>query len=368
MDNIAEAANERRGLPAFFSDICAAICSQISKINIKKTAVVSCPLGAVIVAGAVMFNLKHVKVITADKTVNLTTFKTNAADILKDNGITTSKYDKVMFSGFKDNNATIKILPAFKVSVIADNKVKTAMAADGTVADILKKTGVSLGSEDIISMPLSAKVKSGDVITIKRVTYETKVNLVPIAFNTETTPSVLYKKGVRKVLEEGREGQNAVTTKVKLIDGVATGETKIQETVSVNPVSRKVLVGTASATPVSTLVPPSSLELDDRGVPKNYLQCIKGKATAYHVRHGSLTSTGRTVRAGYVAVDPRLIPYGSKLYIMSTDGSFVYGYSIAADTGDFVHNGSGILTDLYFPSDAACSAFGVRSVAVYILK
>ena len=70
---------------------------------------------------------------------------------------------------------------------------------------------------------------------------------------------------------------------------------------------------------------------------------------------------------GRVAVNPKQIPYGTKMYIVSSDGKYVYGYSVAADTGGFTWNGSGTLIDLYMYSYADCVNFGRRTVEVYIL-
>lgn len=364
MDNIAGETKNRRGLSAVFS----AVGEVLPKVSLKKTAIALCPFGAVLATGAVLLNMKHVKIITPDKTANLTTFKTNITDILKDDGINTSKNDEIIFSGFKNNNATIRVIPAFKVSVAADGKITTVMTAGGNVGDVLAKTGIKLGKEDMVNVSVNAKVKSGEVITVKRVTYETKVHTEPLAYKTETLKSVVYEKGVSKIVEEGSEGQKSVVTKVKLVDGKAIGETKVSEKIKKEPVCRKIVVGTASSSPSSKLVPPKSLKLDSNGVPTNYSQCIKGKATAYYSAMGTRTSTGRHVKVGYVAVDPKLIPYGSKLYIMSTDGSYVYGYAIAADTGEFVHNGSGVLTDLYLSSQKECRNFGVKRVAIYVLN
>ena len=55
---------------------------------------------------------------------------------------------------------------------------------------------------------------------------------------------------------------------------------------------------------------------------------------------------GRYLSEGYVAVDPDIIPYGSKLYIMTKDGSWDYGYAIAADTGGAMLSGR-VLVDQY---------------------
>ena len=64
-----------------------------------------------------------------------------------------------------------------------------------------------------------------------------------------------------------------------------------------------------------------------------YSSVVTGSGTAYTAPAGSLTATGVTAYHGGVAVNPNIIPYGSKLYIVSTDGSFVYGYATAVDTG-----------------------------------
>jgi len=59
---------------------------------------------------------------------------------------------------------------------------------------------------------------------------------------------------------------------------------------------------------------------------------LTGKATGYYSKTGK-GSSGLGLGYGTVAVDPDVIPYGTKLYITSTDGKFVYGYAVATDTG-----------------------------------
>ena len=118
-------------------------------------------------------------------------------------------------------------------------------------------------------------------------------------------------------------------------------------------------------TPISQLQPPESLTFDENGVPENYLYCIEGKSTAYY--GGYMTATGSPTRPGVVAVDPREIPYGTEMWIVSEDGRYVYGYAIAADTGGFTWNGSGTLADLYFNSEYECIQFGRRAITIYVL-
>ena len=70
---------------------------------------------------------------------------------------------------------------------------------------------------------------------------------------------------------------------------------------------------------------------------------------------------------GTVAVNPKQIPYGTKLWIASPDGSFVYGYAIAADTGGFAIRGTA-LVDVYMGSYTEACQFGRREMNVYVLE
>ena len=116
---------------------------------------------------------------------------------------------------------------------------------------------------------------------------------------------------------------------------------------------------------VSTLSPSKPIELDANGIPCNYKKVMTGKATAYSC--GTVCSTGVKVQPGYIAVNPKIIPYGTKMYIVSDDGKYTYGYAVAADTGGFIKSGK-ILADLYFPTESQCVKFGVRNITIYVLE
>lgn len=367
MEEIVRRLEKRRAFEKISAAINAAR-GALPKVSARKIVIVLCSVAALIIASGVMLNLKHVEVIEAGKTTYISTFNTEAAQILKKGGIATTPYDKIIFSGFENNQATIKVIPAFKVSVTADKKTTDVMIAQGTVSDALAIAKVTAGTEDIVSPSLTANVKKGDTILVKRVTYETKTTLKPISFATETQTTTLLRKGAQQQLCDGKNGQTAIITKIKYIDGTATQQQTISTTVSAKPVNRQLLVGTAASTPVSKLNGPSGLRLNANGVPTSYARCITGLATAYSARRGALTDSGRRAGVGYVAVNPNVIPYGSRLYIMSPDGSFVYGSAIAADTGTFVNDGSGIATDLYFSTYAESCRFGERTVNIYVLK
>ena len=78
-----------------------------------------------------------------------------------------------------------------------------------------------------------------------------------------------------------------------------------------------------------------------------------------------ITATGARAVYGIVAVDPGVIPLGSRLYIETADGSFIYGHAVAADTGGAI---KGNRIDLCFNTRQEALNFGRRQVKVYVLK
>ena len=99
------------------------------------------------------------------------------------------------------------------------------------------------------------------------------------------------------------------------------------------------------------------------------------KASAYDLSFAStgkrpgqrgygITASGTTARPGTVAVDTRVIPLGTKLYVESLDATSDYGFAIAEDTGGAI---KGNRIDLFYPSNADAIRFGRRNVKVYIL-
>ena len=91
-------------------------------------------------------------------------------------------------------------------------------------------------------------------------------------------------------------------------------------------------------------------------------------ATAYSTapsENGGYTvsAMGNPLGYGIVAVDPNVIPLGSKVYVTSPDGSWSYGVASAEDTGGAIR---GNKIDLCYDTNA--SAFGRKSCVVYVLE
>lgn len=108
--------------------------------------------------------------------------------------------------------------------------------------------------------------------------------------------------------------------------------------------------------------------------PKTYKKAFQVKATAYTAsaeengKWGAVDYFGNPLRVGTVAVDPKVIPFGTKLYITGYDyAGLPKGgmYAIASDTGGAIR---GNRIDIFVPdSRSQAMRFGIQYVTVYIL-
>ena len=118
-------------------------------------------------------------------------------------------------------------------------------------------------------------------------------------------------------------------------------------------------------TQMSDMEVPDDILFDENGIPLNYRYTISGKSTTYTM--GTTTATGTRVHPGVVAVNPNIIPYGRKLYIVANDGSgYAYGYASAEDTGGFIYWDNGPLVDLYVNCYADSCYWGNKPVTIYV--
>lgn len=95
-----------------------------------------------------------------------------------------------------------------------------------------------------------------------------------------------------------------------------------------------------------------------------YTGVITSSATAYCDK--GRTATGTEARVGAIAVDPRVIPYGTRMFIISADGEYIYGIATAEDCGSLDHI-VGTRIDLHFDTLAECIQFGNRDCFVFFL-
>ncbi len=278
--------------------------------------------------------------------------------------------DTVLYNGL-----VVKLTNAYHINVTADGVTQALLIGEGTVADALAQANLTLGENDEVMPTLDEALYDNLDITVYRVTYTERTVNEKIAFAKKTVKSASMYKGDSAVTQEGVNGEKSVTYRDKIVDGAYASSEVVSETVIMEAVPQITTVGTKQkaiavaslrngGTPISQLTQPVSLKIEN-GAPTEYKQIITGKAAAYTAAPGSKTASGRTVKPGYVAVNPNQIPYGSELWIVSTDG-IVYGYAIAADTGGFVNKGK-FTVDLFMNTESECRQWGSRDVVIYVL-
>ena len=231
----------------------------------------------------------------------------------------------------------------------------TVKAPEGTVKNALNILGYEITDDDILNVDKNAQIEDDMKITLKKVTYVDEKSTEKISYKTVEKDSDDIMTGESEVSQKGVDGEKEVTKRCKYIDGKYDSTKVIDEKVTKKPVDKIVLNGTKRGTTT-----------DSSGAPVSYSYMVSGSGTAYTAAPGALTATGVPVYEGGVAVNPAIIPYGSKLYIEAADGSHVYGYATAVDTGGALMDGSAIVDLFYFSYDD-CVSFGRRDVNVYVL-
>lgn len=301
-----------------------------------------------------------------DKTQTVLLAKGTVADVLKKGQIKVADDEVVVPSKATDimGGMTINIYKGRYVKVIADGETKSVLLPYGniTIATALNMTGYNVDEDDILSVSRNIKTEDVSEVKIQRVSYGEETSTEKIDFETKHKASDEVELGETVTQTKGKHGEKLVTKECKYIDGKKVSEKKIGSKTIKKPVSEVIVVGTKGAATSGG----TGTFTDMYGNSIAYSQVFTGSGTAYTAPAGAGTATGVKAYHGGVAVNPNIIPYGSKLYIESTDGSFVYGYATAVDTGGALMDGSAIV-DCYYATYGECVNFGRRNVNVYVI-
>lgn len=300
---------------------------------------------------------------TESAPVQIRTNDTNVGKILSKQGIILNEGDRVNYALTDEvsDNAVIKIVRAISVNITHMGETKSYLTTETTVGAVLEEQGIEVDDNDVVVPALDDGIAEGDTITI--VAYDTHNVTVQeeVAYTTTEIENAALAPGERVVVQEGRNGVNEYVYEINYENGVETSRTLIKDAILSNPVEEIVQYGPESVWELG-VVPASA--------PTNYSKVEVFTATAYDAspadngQWAGKTSTGMPLVYGVIAVDPRVIPYGTKMYIESVDGQYKYGYAIAGDCGGAI---KGNKVDLFFESRTTCNNFGRRPVKIYFL-
>ena len=278
------------------------------------------------------------EVVAEKKDENLTATTQQQTAIKEKTEISKVATDKV-----SENNTKIKHKP---VRLHHFGMAKEVTTRHATVGEVLKEMKINMEGRSVYPAP-ETKVTDGMVIHVLARKSFLSQEEAEVPFGTQVINDPELAFGEKKVEKEGVKGKDLVIyeniTRPGREQKIELDRRRVAE-----PVNEIVRQGVAQ----SVLTPEGY---------KRYKRKIYGEATAYTWGGGATghTSVGLWPKRGIVAVDPRVIPYYTKLFIPG------YGLAIAGDTGGAI---VGTRIDLFMDSLHECFQWGRRDVEIYILE
>lgn len=262
----------------------------------------------------------------------------------------------------------LALTPGLNVTVTNQDQQYTTVSQEETLSQLLERLGIRLSPLEMASV--SFPDGGVDVcISGEFVFYE--------HISTVSEHEIIYQYNDKRpdwyeaVIQEGCDGEYTEVYEIIYQDGQRTARQLI-DVVDTEPVSTIIEKGTMenfannddAVSAISVNEDGSGVITLENGETVTFSSTRTMRGTAYTTGGsvGTRTASGTAVRVGVVAVDRNVLPLGTKVYVMSNDGAYNYGFAVAEDTGV-----RGNTIDLYMDSNRECIQFGVRECTVYIL-
>lgn len=254
------------------------------------------------------------------------------------------------------DNTVVQYSPQVAVTLVTSSGRHRILTTAPDVGALLEETGLHLGRYDIVRPSLADPIVANATIRIARVVKWVATKRNHVAPRTIHKISFSMPPGESRVISAGREGLRETMVDYTATDGKVHSRVVATRLVR-KPKPRVVADGVGT--------PAAIRAFEKRGLEKtSYIaaSALDMVATAYTAQCAGCsgyTASGYRAGHGIVAVDPSIIPLGTKLYIPG------YGFAVAGDTGGAI---VGNRIDLGFDSISDALAFGRRTVRVYRLK
>lgn len=296
-----------------------------------------------------------------------TTYATNPEKVLSEAGFFLSEEDSYTTqASWTGGEITVQRAQQIAVQVCGES-VQTTSTGE-TVQALLERLGVPVSEDYQVSEDLNAQTYDGLELTVDYVVHQSETYTVEIPYEITYCDDPTMEKGQERIVSEGAAGQMLRKADVVYVNMQEQSRTVVEETVLEQPVNQIVAVGTGeNVGGEQGVIIGDGVIILPTGEVLTYIRTGQFVATGYsQFNEGcdEITATGSHVRPGVVAVDPTVIPYGTRMFIVSNDGAYVYGLSTAEDCGGAIKNNR---VDLYFETDPECFQFGVRNCTIYFL-
>lgn len=324
-----------------------------------------------ITAGFVWYNRlsKDIKVYDNGKPMVVKTMGLDVEQALTAMNITIEPYDyiskPIQTVLDTDTMNVISIKRAVPVNLVIDGQLKKVMSFKDTVNEVVKDNGIVMGQLDRYEGSKPGDSVEADMnIEVVRVKEEVIAEKEQIPFNILEKPNKTMSDGETKIVNAGENGVKEKYYKITYENGKTIERSFLNEEIVKAAIDQIVEYGTVLNFKNS------------RGEVVRYSEKLSVKATAYTSSfadtgknpgdpHFGITYTGIKAREGIIAVDPKIIPLGTRVYVEVPGSAPDYGFAIAGDIGSAI---KGKLIDLYFDSSSLVSKWGKRNVVVYILN
>lgn len=330
-----------------------------SKRRVRKTAAICCAMfGLVLAALGIWAPTGHsisVRVLLFDRCIEIRTQRSTVGQLLTELGLVVGDTDTVEVSPDEPlvDGMTVSVVRGRPVFIKVDGTTRAVLSPARAVEEVLRQAGISLGPEDFTRPASGEPVPEDRCISVVRVSYREEKETREIDCGPpDYVSDPRLDAGITVTRIAGQNGLEEVTYKVRYEDDVA--------------VSREVLARRVVKAPVRGLVAKgTNTEVSREGRTIRFVRAIEVVATAYcpcEVCCGpgadGYTYTGVPAKKGVIAVDPRVIPLGTRVYV---DG---YGFAVAADIGSAI---KGNRIDVCFDAHQEAWRWGVKRTKVYLL-
>lgn len=280
-------------------------------------------------------------------------------EFLEENGVVIEEEDAV-YPSLKSklvDGGYVEVVKAKPVIIYIDGHREKFNIAAHRVFNLLEQLNIEVKEGDRVYPSLNSSLKAGSVVRVLRQRERFALEKKPIPFKERIVKDPTLPKGKKVTKKPGKKGVFVLVYKYTYKGGRLVGKELVKRKVEKKPEERLIALGTAVPQRNSYSSRSLSVAIPSRGGGR----WITVLATAYVPGHGcgTRTATGRRARKGIVAVDPRVIPLGTRLYIPG------YGYAVAADTGGSI---KGYRIDLCFNSLSEARRFGRRRIRIQILN
>lgn len=277
---------------------------------------------------------------------------------------------RLVVVGADSDKTDLTLKAGEKVTISYEGEEMAATSRNETISALLSRSHIVPSPLEMVQVDVSGE--DLEITVASDLTfYETETAVDSYEVVRRANPNLT--KGTEKVVQAGKNGTKTQTYEVIYANGQMVSRQLVEESEG-TAVDQIVEYGTKAATVTSSdRITKVSANGNGggyltftSGATLSYSKVLNMSATAYTTGYdgvGTITATGTTVRHGTVAVDPKVIPLGSRLYIVASNGSVVYGMAVAEDTGV-----RGNRIDLYHDTYNQCINFGRRDCTVYVLN